>query len=284
MCTPFAGDGSLNLDMAAELAKWLIEHGNDGLVIAGTTGESPSLSHDEQGDLIATVVEATDAPVVAGAGSNNTGAAIDLTERAQAAGAAGILHVTPYYNRPNQGGLERHFRSVAAATDLPIILYDIPGRTGRKIDTDTILRLVNDVPNIVGLKDAAASPDETAWLISQAPSDFEVYSGDDTLTLPLLAVGAVGTIGVATHWTGAEHQAMFTALDSGDLAKAIEINQSMLPSFHYETGNEAPNPLPTKAMMRLLGLDVGQCRPPMDFEPEGLTDQARVVLAGTALG
>lgn len=284
MCTPFGPDGSLNLDMAGELAKWLIDHGNDGLVIAGTTGESPALSHDEQGALIAATVAAVDAPIVAGAGSNNTPAAVDLTERAQAAGAAGILHVTPYYNRPNQGGLERHFRSVAAATDLPIILYDIPGRTGRKIDTDTILRLVTDVPNIIGVKDAAGSPAETAWLISQAPSDFEVYSGDDVLTLPLLSVGAVGTIGVATHWTGAEHQAMFAALDSGDLAKATEINQKMLPSFHYETGDEAPNPGPVKAMMRLLGLDVGQCRPPMDFEPADLTDRARVVLAGTALG
>lgn len=284
MVTPFASDGSLDLVAAGELAKWLVDNGNDGLVVAGTTGESPALSHQEQEDLVRAVVEAVDVPVVAGAGSNNTGAAIDLTERVQNAGATGVLHVAPYYNRPNQGGLERHFRSVAAATDLPVILYDIPGRTGRKVATETILRLANDVPNMVGLKDASGNPAETAWLIAQAPEGFEVYSGDDVLTLPLLAVGAVGTIGVATHWTGAEHQQMFAALDAGDLAKAAEINAQMLPSFHFETGDEAPNPLPSKAMMRLLGLSVGQCRPPMDFEPDGLTERARTVLAGTSLG
>lgn len=283
MVTPFADDGSLDLVGAQELAKWLVDHGNDGLVIAGTTGESPALSHDEQEDLVRAVVEAVDVPVIAGAGSNNTKAAIDLTERAQQAGATGILHVAPYYNRPNQGGLENHFRAVAAATDLPTIIYDIPGRTGRKVDTDTILRLA-EVPNITGLKDAAGSPAETAWLIAQAPPGFDVYSGDDVLTLPLLAVGAVGVIGVATHWTGAEHQQMFAALDSGDLVKAAEINQQMLPSFHFETGDEAPNPIPSKAMLRLLGLPAGRCRPPMDFEPEGLTERAKTVLAGTSLG
>lgn len=283
MCTPFGPDGSLNLDMAAELAKWLVDHGNEGLVIAGTTGESPALSHDEQEQLIATVVDAVDVPVVAGAGSNNTAAAIDLTERAQRAGAHGILQVAPYYNRPGQQGLKNHFTAVAQATDLPIILYDIPGRTGRKVETETILELATDLPNLVALKDAAGSPAETAWLISQAPDDFEVYSGDDVLTLPLLAVGAVGVIGVATHWTGAEHQAMFAALDAGDLAKAAEINAAMLPSFRYETGNEAQNPIPTKAIMRLIGLDVGYGRAPMNYEPDWIADLAKQVLAGTAL-
>lgn len=284
MVTPFRDDLSLDLDGAQKLAKWLVAHGNEGLVIAGTTGEAPTLSHTEHIDLVAAVAEAVDVPVVAGTGSNSTAEAIDLTEKATAAGASGVLVVTPYYNRPNQAGLNAHFRAVAAATDLPVVLYDIPGRTGRKIDTDVILELASDVPNIQALKDAAGSPAETAWLLAQAPPDFEVYSGDDVLTLPLLAVGAVGTIGVATHWTGAEHQKMFDAWEAGDVKTAQELNRRMLPSFHFETGDLKPNPIPTKAMMRVLGLPGGHPRAPMNVSPDGIEDVARSILAGTDLG
>ena len=282
MVTPFTDEGALDLDGAARLAQWLVAHGNEGLVVAGTTGESPTLTHAEQADLVAAVVDAVDVPVVAGAGSNDTRAAIDLTERCTAAGANGILHVAGYYNRPSQAGLDSHFRHCADATDLPVIIYDIPGRTGRKVATETLVRLAHEVPNIVGLKDAAGSPADTARLLEMAPDDFEVYSGDDSLTLPLLSIGAVGVIGVATHWAGRQMAAMFDAFESGRVAEAAAINRSLLDSYDFETGDDAPNPVPSKCMMRVLGLPAGPCRLPMGPEPSGLEDRAREVL--TALG
>ena len=284
MVTPFREDGSLDLDTAAVLAKWLTDNGSDGLVIAGTTGEAPTLTHDEQIELIGAVVSAVDVPVVAGAGSNDTAAAVELTERATEVGASGILSVAPYYNRPSQAGMARHFSAVANATDLPVLIYDIPVRTGRKVDTDTLLELAHGVANIAGIKDAAGDPAETAQLIAQAPDGFEVYSGDDSLTLPLLAVGAVGVIGVATHWTGAEHTDMIASFERGDVAAARRINANLQPSFNYETGLAAPNPIPAKAMMRHIGIPVGYCRPPLDVEPDGLAAAAASVLAGTRLG
>ena len=284
MVTPFGDDGSLDLDGAAELARWLVDNGNDGLVVAGTTGEAPTLTHDEQIALIGAVAAAVDVPVVAGAGSNDTAAAVELTERSTEVGADGILLVAPYYNRPSQAGLSRHFRAVAAATHLPVVIYDIPVRTGRKVDTATLLELAHGVDNIVGLKDAAGDPAETAALVVQAPDDFEVYSGDDSLNLALLAVGAVGFISVAAHWSGAEHAEMVAAFEKGDVAAARQINASLIPSYDYETGLAAPNPIPAKAMMRLIGLPVGRCRPPMDVEPDGLAEAAAEVLAGTRLG
>ena len=280
MVTPFTEDGALDLDGAARLAQWLVAHGNEGLVVAGTTGESPTLTHVEQADLVATVVDAVDVPVVAGAGSNDTRAAIDLTERCTEAGAAGVLHVAGYYNRPSQAGLDSHFRHCAEATHLPVIIYDIPGRTGRKVATETLARLAHEVSNLVGLKDAAGSPAETARLLEMAPDDFEVYSGDDSLTLPLLSIGAVGVIGVATHWAGRHMAAMFDAFESGRVAEAAAINRRLLDSYDFETGDDAPNPVPTKCMMRVLGLPAGPCRLPMGPEPSGLEDRAREVLAG----
>jgi 4-hydroxy-tetrahydrodipicolinate synthase len=279
MITPFDANGALDLDGAAKLASWLVDQGNDGLVVAGTTGESPTLTHDEQIELVRTVCQAVSVPVLAGAGSNDTRAAIELTERATAAGASGILHVAPYYNRPSQAGLERHFRAVAAATDLPVVLYDIPVRTGRKVDTSTLLTLAHEVPNIVGVKDAAGNPAETAVLLAHAPDGFEVYSGDDALTMPLLAVGAVGVIGVATHWAAAETREMIDAFFAGDVVRARTINQSLLASYAFETGDRNPNPIPTKAMMKVLGLPGGDCRLPMGPEPDDLQDRARRVLA-----
>lgn len=285
MVTPFHADGSLDLDGAQRLARWLLDHGNDGLVVAGTTGEAPTLTHDEQIDLVAAVVEAVDGDgaVVAGSGSNDTATAVSTTRRITDAGADAALVVTPYYNRPPQSGLDAHFRAVAAATDLPVMIYDIPGRTGRKVATETLLTLAREVDNVVALKDAAGDVGETASLLAQAPEGFEVYSGDDVLTLPLLSVGAVGTVGVATHWTGAEHQQMFAAIDEGDLAAATALNQRMLPSFAFETGDVTPNPIPTKAVLNLLGLPAGPCRPPMGPVVVDLADEARELLADLAV-
>ena len=278
MVTPFDDRGDLDLDAAVELAYWLVENGSDGLVLSGTTGESPTLTESEELVLFRTVREAVSVPVLAGAGSNATASAVDQTKRASELGVDGILSVTPYYNRPSQAGLEAHFRAVAAATDLPVVIYDIPGRTGRKIDTGTILRLAHEVPNIVALKDAAGDPAETARLIAGAPSGFEVYSGDDPLTLPLLAVGAVGVISVASHWIGRQMGEMIDAFAKGDVESACRINAGLIASYDYETGPDAPNPIPTKALLRVLGLKVGDCRPPMGPAPAGLAERARKVL------
>lgn len=278
MVTPFDERGDLDLDAAVELANWLVENGSDGLVLAGTTGESPTLTESEELVLFRTVRDAVSVPVVAGAGSNSTASAVEQTRRASETGVDAILSVAPYYNRPSQAGLEAHFRAVAAATDLPVILYDIPGRTGRKISTETILRLAHDVPNITGLKDAAGDPAETARVIAEAPSGFEVYSGDDPLTLPLLAVGAVGVVSVASHWVGRQMGEMIDAFEKGDVATARRINAGLISSYDFETGDDAPNPIPTKTLLRVLGLKVGECRPPMGPAPEGLADRARKVL------
>lgn len=278
MITPFTTDGDLDVEGAQKLAKWLVGNGNEGLVIAGTTGESPTLTHDEQIELVSVVSEAVDVPVIAGTGSNDTRAAIELTERATAAGADAVLVVAPYYNRPSQAGILAHFEAVAGATDLPVMMYDIPGRTGRKMSTDTLLQLAQ-ISNVVALKDAAGDPAETALLISQADADFEVYSGDDALTLPLLSVGAVGVVGVATHWAAGEIAAMIAAFTSGDVAEAQRINQTLLASWDVETGDSRPNPIPTKTMMRLLGQPGGQCRLPMGPEPVELEDLCRKVLS-----
>ncbi|HAS11356.1 MAG TPA: 4-hydroxy-tetrahydrodipicolinate synthase [Acidimicrobiaceae bacterium] len=275
MVTPFDGDGRLDLDGTQRLARWLVDHGSDGLVVNGTTGESPTLSATESVDLFRAVRQAVDVPVIAGTGSNDTAHAIRQSEAAAGIGVDGLLVVAPYYNKPSQAGLLRHFRMIAEATDLPIILYDIPGRTSRKVDSATVLTLAHEVPTIVGLKDAAGSPAETAGVIAGAPEDFDVYSGDDNLTLPLLSVGARGAISVASHWVGEQIRAMFDAFDAGDVAEATRINQTLLPSYGFESTLDAPNPVPTKAMLRTLGLPAGECRPPMGPTPDGLEVKAK---------
>jgi 4-hydroxy-tetrahydrodipicolinate synthase len=282
MVTPFDERGDLDLDAAAELAQWLVETGSDGLVLAGTTGESPALTDSECLALFRRVREAVPVPLLAGAGSNHTTHAVELTRRATETGVDGILSVTPYYNRPPQAGIEEHFRTVAAATTLPVLIYDIPVRTGRKVATDTLLRLARDVPNIIGVKDAAGNPAETARLVAGAPSDFELYSGDDNMTLPLLAVGAVGVISVASHWVARQMGEMIEAFEKGDVETARRVNARLITSYDYETGEDAPNPIPAKALLRVLGLRVGECRPPMGPAPAGLADRARIVLDGLA--
>ena len=279
MVTPFDEGGRLDLDAAATLAKWLVANGSDGLVVNGTTGESPALTPDETLDMIRAVREAVTCPVIAGTGSNDTAHAIAQSRGAADIGVDGLLVVTPYYNRPSQAGLEQHFRAVCTATDKPVILYDIPGRTGRKVDSTLIVRLAHDLPTVVGLKDAAGDPAETARVIHEAPADFNVYSGDDGLTLPLLAFGAVGVIGVATHWAGPRMGAMIDAVSRGDVATARAINRTLLSSYAFESTLDAPNPIPAKAAMRALGLPVGQCRLPLGDAPEGLDAAAQALVA-----
>ena len=274
MITPFTDDGSLDLDGAAALARWLQEEGNEGLVVAGTTGEAPTLSDDEKLSLWAAVSDAVTIPVVAGSTGADTAHSAHLTAEASKLGVAGILALCPYYNRPSQAGIEAHLRSVAEATDLPVVVYDIPMRTGRKIATDVLARLSHDVANVIGVKDAAGNPAETARLVATAPQGFEVYSGDDAMTLPLLAVGAVGLIGVATHWVAPDVVEMFDRWDAGDAVGARAVNDRLLDSWAFETGDDAPNPGPTKAMLRHLGRPAGPCRPPMGSDPEWLAARA----------
>lgn len=283
MVTPFLPDGSIDLPGAATLARWLVEQGNDALVVSGTTGESPTTTDDEKVALFEAVREAVDVPLLAGTTTSDTRHSVALTERAVATGIDGVLVVCPYYSRPSQAGIEAHVRAIAAASDLPLVLYDIPMRTGRKIETDTILRLAHEVPTVSGLKDAAGDPGETARVVAGAPEGFEVYSGDDAMTLALLAVGAVGVIGVATAWTASQHAEMFRRFAAGDVAGARSVNAGLLESFRFETSPEAPNPVPTKAMLRVLGLPAGEARLPMGPAPDGLEDQARAVAARLGL-
>jgi len=279
MVTPFDENGALNVDAAVALAKWLTDNGTDGLVLAGTTGEGPVLTDDEDVELWRAVVEAVTVPVVAGTGSNDTAHSIELTRKAEACGVAGALVVTPYYNRPSQAGLEAHFRAVAGATKLPILLYDIPVRTGRKIANQTFVRL-RDVANIVGVKDAAGDVAGSANLRATMPAAFEIYSGTDDQTLALLAAaGAVGVVSVAAHWAGPQIAEMIAAFEKGDVTGACELNARLLPSWEFEGTDAAPNPIPSKTMMRVLGHAVGECRLPMGPTPAGLEDRAREVLA-----
>ncbi len=279
MITPFDEHGALDLDEARRLALHLQAEGHDGLVIAGTTGEAPVLTDDEKLSLFAAVIEAVTIPVIAGTGTNDTAHSVHLTKEATALGAAGILALCPYYNRPSQAGIAAHIRAMAECTPLPQMIYDIPVRTGRKISTATLLELFRDVPNIVALKDAAGNPAETAVLIARAPDGVEVYSGDDAMTLPLLAAGIVGVVGVATHWTAPDHQEMFDLWEKGDTDGARLVNARMLESFAFETGDDAPNPIPTKAMMRHLGFRVGEARLPMGPAPEFVVARAPEVWA-----
>jgi 4-hydroxy-tetrahydrodipicolinate synthase len=278
MVTPFDAEGRLDLDSARTLARWLVEQGNEGLVIAGTTGEAPVLTDDERLSLFAAVIEAVTVPVVAGTGTNDTAHSVHLTHEAVALGAAGVLAVCPYYNRPSQAGIDAHLRAIAdAAGEVAVMVYDIPVRAGRKIASSTVLGLARDLPNVVALKDAAGNPAETARVIAEAPAGFEVYSGDDGLTLPLLAVGAVGVVGVATHWAAPDHRELLDAWSKGDVDTARRVNARLLESFAFETGDDAPNPLPSKAMLRTLGLPVGQARLPMGVAPDWLEPRAREV-------
>ena len=279
MVTPFDDDLALDVDAAVSVARWLADHGSDGLVVAGTTGEGVTLDDAEKLELFRAVAEAVTVPVIAGTGSNDTRHSVELTKAAAGTGVDAVLAVTPYYNRPSQAGIDGHVRAIAGASDLPVVLYDIAFRTGRKIERDTMLRLSREVPTVVAVKDASGDPAATAALVAQAPGGFEVYSGDDKLTLPLLAVGAVGVIGVGTHWCGELVGEMIAAFSKGDVETARAINARLLESWAFQSTDETPSPLPTKAAMRVLGHQVGDARPPMGPSPAGLEERARAVVS-----
>ena len=279
MVTPFDDSGALDLDGAVILARWLAAHGSDGLVVAGTTGEAPVLSDSECSDLWRAVAEAVTIPVIAGTGTNDTRHSIDLTQKATDAGVDGVLVVTPYYSRPSQHGLADHFAAVADSTRLPVMLYDIPVRAGRKIAHETMLRLARAVPNIVGVKDAAADVPAAARLVAEAPDAFDVYCGDDNLALALLAIGAVGLVSVASHWAGIEMGQMVSSFAKGDVDTARSLNARLMESYDFESSDTHPNPVPAKAACRALGLPAGQCRPPLGAAAPELDGEARLVMS-----
>jgi 4-hydroxy-tetrahydrodipicolinate synthase len=279
MVTPFGPDGAIDLAAAAEVAARLAATGSDGLVLAGSTGEGSVLSDAERLDLFGAVVEAVDIPVIASTGSNDTAHSVGLTEQAASCGVAGILAVTPYYNRPSPAGLSAHFRAIAGASDLPVLLYDIPIRSGRRIGPALTLELAREVPTIVGVKDATGDVAAAALVVAESPDDFEVYCGDDSLTLPFLSIGAVGVISVAAHWAGGHFGEMIRSYRTGEVTRATAVNQRLAESYQFESTDEFPNPVPAKAACRVLGLPVGQCRLPNTPGSAALEDRARAVIA-----
>lgn len=279
MITPFLPNGDLDVDGAAVLARHLVADGNDGLVIAGSTGESTLLSDEERIRLWETVVRAVEVPVLAGSTTGDTRHSVELTKAAESAGVAGILATTPYYSRPSQAGLLAHFEAVVSATTLPVVLYDIPSRTGRKLGEETILELAGH-ERVVGLKDAGGDPVATSRLLSRTPAAFACYSGDDALTLPLLSIGACGVISVAAHWCAPELGELIAAYLEGDVGRATALHRAGLASFAFESSELAPNPVPTKAMLRHLGLPAGQCRLPLGDAPRATEAAAAEVWAG----
>lgn len=262
MVTPFDTEGKVDLERAKALANYLVENGSDGLVVTGTTGESPTLTHEEKLQMYTAVKEAVGgkASVIAGTGSNNTATTLNLTREAGKLGVDGVMLVAPYYNKPSQEGMYQHFRMVAEKTTLPVILYNVPGRTSSNLLPPTVARLAQ-IDNIVAVKEASGSLDQVSELMGLIPNDFIVYSGDDSLTLPMLALGAYGIISVVSHVAGREIQEMVRAYVSGDTQKARTMHLMLFPLF--KSMFITTNPVPVKAALNLRGHQVGQPRLPL---------------------
>jgi 4-hydroxy-tetrahydrodipicolinate synthase len=278
MVTPFAADGSIDWDGVARLAHHLADHGHDAIAVNGTTGEAPTTKSSEKLEIIKVVKSAVGSrvKVLSGAGDNETSYTVEQAKRSADAGADGLLIVAPYYNKPPQAGIEAHFKAVAAATDLPIMMYDIPGRTGVEIESDTIMRLF-ELPNIVALKDAKGNLAATSDVIAR--SGIPVYSGDDILNLPFLSIGAVGFVSVCGHTVGNELKAMLEAWFAGDTARALEIHQKLIPVFKGTFRTQGA--ILTKAAMNLMGLPGGTTRLPLvDATPAQIATLREDLIAG----
>ncbi|PAE26794.1 MULTISPECIES: 4-hydroxy-tetrahydrodipicolinate synthase [Bacillaceae] len=274
MVTPFDNKGHIDFPKTTQLINHLIENGTDSLVVAGTTGESPTLTKEEKLALFKHAVKAADkrVPVIAGTGSNNTYESIELTKKAEQIGVDAIMIVAPYYNKPNQEGLYQHFKAIAESTSLPVMVYNIPGRSSVNILPETIIRL-SEISNIAAVKEASGDLNAMAKIIANTDDDFMLYSGDDGLTLPCMAIGGTGIVSVASHVIGNEMQEMITAYLNGENEKAAKIHQKILPIM--EGLFAAPSPVPVKTALQLKGLDVGSVRLPM----VPLTEQERSAVA-----
>jgi 4-hydroxy-tetrahydrodipicolinate synthase len=262
MVTPFDHKGNIDFSKTTQLINYLIDNGTDSLVVAGTTGESPTLTKEEKVALFRHVVKAVNGriPVVAGTGSNNTHASIELTKKAAEAGVDAIMLVAPYYNKPSQEGLFQHFKNIADSTSLPVMLYNIPGRSSVNIDPDTIIRL-SEVENIIAVKEAGGNLDAMTDIISNTSVDFSLYSGDDGLTLPIMSIGGNGIVSVASHVIGREMQEMIKDFLEGDVSAAAKTHQKLLPVMKGLF--TSPSPTPVKTALQLKGLDVGSVRLPL---------------------
>ncbi len=282
MVTPFTAEGQVDYEMAARLANHLVEQGSEGLVVCGTTGESPTLTWDEEYQLFQVVLESVGsrAAVLAGTGSNSTREAIVATAKAAKLGLHGSLQVCPYYNKPPQEGLYQHFKAIAQNVDLPLLLYNIPGRTGVNLLPETVARL-SEIPSIIGVKEAAGSIEQVCAIRELTGSDFLIYSGDDALTLPFLSVGAHGVISVAAHLVGPQMHQMIKAFTTGDIHQAQAFHQKLLPLFRalFLT----TNPIPVKCALELMGWPVGQPRLPLVQAPDSVREQLNNVLKTLSL-
>jgi 4-hydroxy-tetrahydrodipicolinate synthase len=278
MVTPFDEDGSVNYAVAEELADRLVSNGNDGIVVCGTTGESPTLTWEEQYQLFLVVKQAvgSKAKIIAGTGSNSTEEAIFGTQKAAKIGLDGSLQVVPYYNKPPQAGLYQHFQRIArACSDIPIMLYNIPGRTGANLQPETVAKLA-EIENIVAIKEASGNLEQACEISRLTPKSFHIYSGDDFLTLPLLTVGGIGVVSVASHLVGDQIQQAIQAFTSGNTAVAIEIQLRLFPLFKALFCTT--NPIPIKAALNMQGWKVGGLRSPLsEISPE-LKDNLEKVL------
>ncbi len=283
MVTPFDENLEVNYAMAEKLAMHLLEQGNDGIVVNGTTGESPTLTDEEKIGMFRTVKNAVGdkAVVIAGTGTNNTRHSIELTKKAEECGVDGIMLVVPYYNKPSQEGMYQHFKAIANATKLPIILYNIPGRSGSNLLPETVARLAHDVANIVAIKEASGNLDQIARLKTLCPENFAIYSGDDSLTLPILAIGGAGIISVVAHIVGQDLKAMVDAYFAGDIAHDQEINAKLYDIF--KTMFITSNPVPVKYALNELGLNVGGVRLPLYEANEAEKAKIRASLSNLGL-
>lgn len=283
MVTPFGPSGQVDYDVAAKLAQHLVDHGSDSLVVCGTTGESPTLSWDEEYQLFQSVKQAVGdrAKVIAGTGSNSTKEAVSATQKAAALGLDGALLVVPYYNKPPQEGMYLHFEAIAKAVpDLPLMLYNIPGRTGINMEPATVQRL-SKIDNIVSIKAASGSLDQASQIRQMTDSDFAIYSGDDSLTLPLLSIGGAGVVSVASHIVGPQIKTMVDTFFEGNVSQASGIQQQLLPLFKVLFATA--NPIPVKAALRLQGWAVGGTRLPLPDIPPEIQEQVRLAMQGLKL-
>lgn len=279
MVTPFDNKGNIDFAKTTQLVNYLIENGTDSLVVAGTTGESPTLTTEEKLALFRHVVEVVNGrvPVIAGTGSNNTRASIELTKKAEEIGVDAVMIVAPYYNKPNQEGIYQHYKAIAESTSLPVMVYNIPGRAVVNISVETIVRL-SQIPNVVAVKDASGNLDAMTEIIAKTRDDFMLYSGDDGLTLPVLSIGGSGVVSVASHIIGNEMKEMIQAFMRGDNKEAAKLHQRLLPIMKALFA--APSPVPVKTALQIKGLDVGSVRLPL----VPLTEQERLQLMNVLQG